>query len=103
MVAHAWKPAKPTLYAVVRVNGELKVMTRSEATSLQKKLRDDFKIAMKEYDNGRREAAKKRGKFGEPRPTMPKVSILRSNFKSLEAAEAYRDIILKRLRERETR
>ena len=102
MAAHASKKPMRTLYAVVRIDGELKVMTRSEAVSLQKKSKDDFKTAMKEYYDAKREAAKKRGKSNLRRPTMSKVSIIRSDFKSLEAAEAYRNIILKRLRERET-
>ena len=89
------------LYAVVRVDGELRVMKRSEAITLRIRASDDFKTALKEYYKAKREATKKGDKYDVPRPTMPRVSTLRSTFKSLQAAEAYRDTILKRLRERE--
>lgn len=90
----------PELYAVIRVEGELKVMKRSESIAFRKNARDGFRIALRQYYDAKREATKRGDKLDVRRPTMPRIATLKSTFKSQKAAEAYRDTILKRVRER---
>jgi hypothetical protein len=88
------KAEKVELYVVVDIDGELSVMTKTEQVELSKKAVADFKESMKAYAEARKEAAKNKEQFDEPKPVMQKVKAMGRPYKTQELAEAQMEKLL---------
>jgi hypothetical protein len=87
------KAARPAAgaYAVVKVGKEYRALRASDVAALREELREKYKQELKAYEEARHAALKAKEKFDRPRPVLPTVRTLRSNFKTEEEANAYRD------------
>lgn len=97
---HAQRPAgtkKPMveLFVVVDIAGELSVMKRAEQIALSKQVVVDLKEGMKAYIAAKKEAAKNKETFDQPKPVLKKVKLVGRPYKTQELAEAQMEKVKK--------
>lgn len=80
--------AKPTIYSVVKVGEEVKVVEKSTVSELKKQLASDYKEAVATWTKAKKDAAKAGETFDEPKPSKPAFKVLAATVKTLEQAEA---------------
>jgi hypothetical protein len=87
---------KPTSYAIVDVGGEMKIVEKSELSEMRKRADDNYRQAVKDHAQARKDAAKKKEKFTDPRPQKATIKTVGPIFKSKEKAGEY----LQKMREK---
>jgi hypothetical protein len=94
--------SKAELYAVVQIGDEIKVISKSEVNAEKDRLRKQFTQDKKTYEDAKKEAAKNKEKFDEPKPESRNYTlrVLKSSCKTEQEANDYRD---KRLQEEESK
>ena len=79
----------PVGFAVVEIDGQAKVVTKAELASLKKKTEEDYRQAMKDYDEARKAAAKNKQPFDQPRPKKATIKVLGPSFKTEADAKEF--------------
>lgn len=90
------KPKKDTekkssgadMFSVIQVGEEYQVASKDELDSLKKKIDEDYKKELDDYNQAAKDARKKNEKLDTPRPTKQKVAV-KKKFKTKEEADAY--------------
>jgi hypothetical protein len=77
-------------YTVISIGDEIKVVTKSEVKNEQKRIEDEYKQDMKLYQDSKKIKNKKDAATDKP-PVKKTIKILKSNIKTLEEAEKFRD------------
>jgi hypothetical protein len=91
---HAAKTATPKneTYTVVQIGDDIKVVKKSELTTLQKTTTEEDKKTLKAYEDAKKEAKKNHEKYDAPKPLPRKVKKLSSKpFKTIEEANEWKD------------
>jgi hypothetical protein len=84
--------AKPVKYSVLMVKGMykvvvFKVLEDGLVISYKKELVDGYKQALKDWESAKKEAAKKKQTFADPKPYKPEVKILKRGLSPDKANE----------------
>jgi len=77
------------VYAVVQVDDEYRAVGKSALEDLRKDLDEKYKKELADYTKEYKEAVKEKQKLDRPKPTKPKVKMIKSGFKGKGEAEAY--------------
>jgi hypothetical protein len=85
-------------YLVVQTGDDLQVMTRSEFLALKKSAKEKYKQELTQYNQDKKDAAKKKEKFDGPKPLKVEPKQIGATFKTKDEADAFCE---KRKRERE--
>jgi hypothetical protein len=85
----AKKGAKGEAYVVVNVDGSLRVASKSELASMKKDAAEGYKRAVKEHAQAKKDAAKRKQKFDDPKPKKSTIKSVGKSFASKEQAEEY--------------
>jgi hypothetical protein len=93
------KPAKPaadathkaedTMYAVVKVGPDMKVVKSTEIAAMKTKATSDHDKAMKEYEAAKKKAEADKKPFTEKAPMAQEITVVKQDFKTMGEAEAY--------------
>jgi hypothetical protein len=86
------KPEKTksnVLFVVVLVDGDYQVIKKTDVKQFEKGIRDTFKDETKQWTEAKRQAAKDKQKFTDPKPVLPKVKIHSAAFKTEAEAGQY--------------
>ena len=79
-------------YSVVQIGDEVKVVKKSELAALKKSAAEDYKRAMKEYKDAKKEAAKNKDKSTDKpaleKPIQQKI-VVKKTFKNEDEAKAW--------------
>ena len=83
---------KTETYVVVQVGDDIKVVTKTDLKTLQKRTDDEDKQNLKKYEDAKKEAKENKEKFDMPKPLPRKVKKLSmETFRSQRAAETWRE------------
>ena len=80
---------KADTWAVIETNGSVKVVAKSELIRLQKEIESEYKKAVQANNKARKDAARTKQKFTDPRPKKQKIKVLGQSFKSEEIAKSF--------------
>jgi hypothetical protein len=83
------KPKSTILFVVVQIDGDYQVVEKAKVKEVEKSLREAFKDETKQWNEAKKQAAKEKQKFTDPKPVMKKVKIHSATFKSEEDAGKY--------------
>ncbi len=73
------------------VGADYRIVPKSAVAQVKKTAAEDYKYAMKRWQAARKEAAKNKEAFEQPKPRKPTVKVIKSGFKSEEDARAHQD------------
>jgi hypothetical protein len=76
-------------YAVVEIDGQAKIVGKSEVADLKKKAEEDYKQATKDYNEAKKEAAKNKQPFDQPKPKKQIIKVLGPSFKTEADAKEF--------------
>ncbi|MBN2489898.1 MAG: hypothetical protein JXQ29_03500 [Planctomycetes bacterium] len=76
-------------FAVAEIDGQAKILRKSELAELKKKFDADHQRAMADFNDARKQAAKNKQPFDQPPPTKPVVKVLGPSFKTEAQASAF--------------
>jgi hypothetical protein len=89
---------KKDTYAVVQIgNDVVKVCKDSELGAVRDKVNEDYKAAVKAYEDGKKAAVKAKKKFSDVKPVKPNVKVIASYIKTEQEANTLRDKTLQKL------
>lgn len=76
------------MFSVLQVGEEYQVASKDELDSLKKKIDEDYKKELDDYNEAAKAARKEKQKLDTPRPTKQKV-VVKKKFKTKDEADAY--------------
>ncbi|MCB9881886.1 MAG: hypothetical protein H6834_08860 [Planctomycetes bacterium] len=76
-------------FVVVETSGEFQTMKKSEVAEYKKRVEAEYKEAVKAHDEAKKEAAKKKEKFTQPKPAKPAVKAHGGTFETEQEAADY--------------
>ena len=95
------KPAKPaadathkaedTMYAVVKVGADMKVVKASEVAAMKTKMTTEHEKAMKDYEAAKKAAEADKKPFTGKMPVAQEINVVKQDFKTQAEAQAYLD------------
>jgi len=94
---------KAETFAVIAIDGSVKVVTKSELASLRKEMEAEYKKAVQAYNKARKTAAKLKQKCTDPRPKKQQIKVLGPSFKSMEKARTFMEKYLAKKQKKDSR
>jgi hypothetical protein len=80
---------KPDLYAVVQVDGSMRIVREAALKNLKLEIDQKYKADLADYKAALKEARKKKQKLEQQKPKKAKVKILKRKCKDKATAEAF--------------
>ncbi len=84
-------------FSVVQIDNTAKVVKTSEVAALRDKVNEDYKKALRAYEDARKAATKAKKKLGETKPSKPVFKTLYTALKSQDDANAKCDKEVQRI------
>jgi hypothetical protein len=81
------EPAKKEKLAVIQIGEELSIVDADEVPATQKRLAQEYKTALEAWNEAKKQAAKNKTKFADPKPQARKLKVIANNLRSREEAQ----------------